>query len=196
MASDVYRSGRKDVHRALQSGGVPFDYAPCRLDGTGDVWTPVEPPGTRCSVCFAGMAEDKERERQAGRVRVPAAASVAGIALVAAVGFSLAYPGGDLTPLESPGLTAVVVTPSPTHVPAPTWPPVPTWPPLPTPEPTSTPKPTNEPEPDPTPIVLMPTLPPIVMPTLPPLPTLPIPECRHPGQHVGVKDVCLWPGNR
>lgn len=194
QATDVYRSGRRDVHHAFRSGGVEFEHDSCRLDGRGNAWFPVPPPGPRCGVCFAGLA----KRTGPGRSQAPLALTAASLALAAAIfGTSLGEPvnffptaSGDVTSAPSASVTpgpsvvpplptAPVLTPAPvgTLQPVPTYPPVPTFGPL-------------------------PTWPPF--PQLPPLPTLappkidptPLPRlCVHPGIHVGVLDLCKWPHN-
>ena len=203
QATDVYRIGKRDVHHAFRSGGVVFEHDSCRLDGRGNAWLLVPPPGPRCGVCFAGMAGDAPK-RTRGRSKAAFASTAAALALAAAVfGSSLGTPVNILGPFPSgsgagtpfvtvtpgpsvvitPATGAPVLTPAPTLLPiptlqaAPTFGPAPTWPPLP-PVPTFGPLPTWPPFPVPP----MPTTPPILK------------VCVHPGTHLGV-DACRWPHN-
>lgn len=201
--ADVFRRGRKDVHRAIVSGDPDDPMRPngCNLD-SGGAWGPVVPPGPRCSVCFAAL-----RRGSSGRGKAPLLGTAAALALATAVvASSLGEPvnilpiptasGGPAFPLATvtPGPSRVPPTPSaapaltpaptvvdPTAVPLPTFGPLPTYPSVPTFGP-------------------LPTWPPF--PVLPPLPTLappgptlpPVKVCLHPGTHLGV-DACKWPHN-
>ena len=199
--ADVFRRGRKDVHRAIVSGDPDDPMRPngCNLDGGGE-WGPLLPPGTRCHVCFAALTRQR---RSGGRGKTPLVASAAVLALVAAVfGSSLGEPVNILGPFPSdsagpsvlpsmtpapsviPSSEAPVLTPNPT-IPLSTLLPQPTFPPLPTfgQIPTYPPVPTWPP---------LPVLPPLptLAPTLPPIGRV----CVHPGTHLGV-DPCKWPHN-
>lgn len=95
-------------------------------------------------------------------------------------------PVSTVSPLasETPGPALPVPTATPTTMPEPTA--IPPTAPAPTARVTEPPT-----RPDPTPIVIVPTLPPLptfAIPTLAPLP------CIHPGKHLGV-DACKFPHN-
>ena len=200
-ATDVYRLGRRDVHHAFRSGGVVFEHDSCRLDGKGNAWLPVPPPGPRCGVCFVGSAGPKRRGP--GVSKAAFAGSAAALALAAAVfASSLGEPVNLLVlPTASgPAFPSPVVTPGPSLVPpaseapALTYPPVgPTTPPL--VSPTAGPIPTFPPLPTYPPVPTWPPLPTFGPLPVPPLPTIaPFRPCVHPGTHLGV-DPCRWPHN-
>jgi hypothetical protein len=199
--ADVFRRGRKDVHRAIVSGDPDDPMRPngCSFDGGGE-WGPVIPAGPRCSVCFAALSERSRNSR--GRGKAPLLGTAAALALAAAVFASSLGEPVNFFPYPSSTEVPVLVTPGPATVPppslvpapiptfavptlgpAPTWPPVPTYPPTPTfgPLPTFPPLPTFGP---------LPTLN-LPLPTTPPI----VKVCVHPGTHLGV-DPCKWPHNR
>ena len=197
--ADVFRRGRKDVHRAIVSGDPDDPMRPngCNLD-SGGAWGPVVPPGPRCSVCFAAL-----KRGSSGRGKAPLLGTAAALALATAVVASSLGEPVNILPIPTasggPAFPLATVTPGPSRVPptpsaAPALTPIPTVP-LPTVDPTVAPLPTFGP---------LPTYPPV--PTWPPLPTFQLPVlpdptplprvCIHPGLHVGVLDPCKWPQNR
>ena len=181
MATDVYRRGAKDVHRAIVSGGVRYDHAPCMLDGTGGVWAPVIPPGSRCPVCFRGAVAESRRRR-----RMATAAGGAGVlALVALV--IAGQPDGDpVNVIGSPSWSPTFATfssPTPAFTGVPSAAPTATSSSEPTPSTSASPVLTPEPSkvpPVPTRAPALPTKAPTPEPT----------ECLHPGEHFGL-DPCF-----
>jgi len=189
--ANVYRRGRKDVHRAIVSGDPDDPMRPngCNLDGGGE-WGPVLPPGPQCPVCFAALREQRSSGRgKPALVGTAAALTLATLVLASSFGEPVNFfpvptnsvgPAFSALPRVTPEPTRVPLTPStapaltplptfvlPTFGPLPTYPPVPTYPPL-------------------------PTWPPLPTFALPPLPDPTPKPCVHPGIHVGV-DACRWP---
>jgi hypothetical protein len=184
--ADVFRQGRKSVHRATVSGDPddPSRPSSCNIDLLPGKWGLVIPPGHRCAVCFAGFG-DEERARR-GQANTAAAGGVAAVALVAAVFLARphmnlipAYYGSGESALASPSAS---VTPGPSVVP-----PGPSLAPALTPSPTASDRIIYRliPVPAPTPRHTNPA------PTPPPLP---VATCFHPGENKGV-DECRWPHN-
>jgi len=180
--------------------------AGCNLDSGGE-WGPTQPPGPPCPTCFGAVRAARGGPDRRPKLRNAALASGALAAAFAAVVLASpdmnlipAYYGSGESALASPSASVTpgssVVTPVPTEAPALT--------PSPTQGNNSEPVMSQQPG-----IVLptfgpLPTYPPV--PTWPPFPVIPQPPapvptilpvvCRHPGQHVGVLDLCKWPGNR
>ncbi len=214
----VYRRGAQDVHAAPIIGGTRRDINACNLDPTSIPWSPVRPPGPRCSVCFAGLDDEDKRDAKRGSP-MRRASTVAGLATAVVIGTALAYPldtplwigtmepsngatgsesvaPGAPTPSAgpevSPGPSGGLPGPTGGQSPVPTQPSVlPTFPPV----PTFPPIPTYPPAPTWPPLPPLPTFPPLPTLPLPTLPPGPLPTCTHPGVHGGVKDICKWPGN-